>query len=135
MKTPKIYFRDSGLPHRLAGINDIAPLQTWPKLGASWDGFALEEILRAKNVSGEEACFRSVHSRGELDLLVVKDGRRPGFEFKSADSPRMTPAWHMALEQWKFDRLALVCPGEVSFELAENVSVRGLNRVLHEPNS
>ncbi len=130
VKTPKIYFRDSGLLHRLAGINDVAQLQTWPKLGASWEGFALEEILRAKNVSDEEAYFWSVHSQGELDLMIIKDGRRLGFEFKYADSPKMTPACHMALEHLKLDRLTLVCPGEVSFELAENVSVRGLNRVI-----
>ena len=132
VKTPKIYFRDSGLFHRLAGINDSGQLHTWPKLGASWEGFALEEILRVADASEEEAYFWSVHSQGELDLLVVKDGRRLGFEFKFADSPKMTPACRMALEHLHLDQLTLVCPGEAAHELGDKVRVRGLSRIIAE---
>ena len=132
VKTPKIYFRDSGLLHRLAGVNDAGQLHTWPKLGASWEGFALEEIIRLADASEEEAYFWSVHSQGELDLMIVKDGRRLGFEFKYADSPKMTPACHMALEHLKLDQLTLVCPGEAEHELADNLRVRGLSRLISE---
>ena len=62
--------------------------------------------------------------------MIVKDGRRLGFEVKFADSPRLTPACHMALEYLKLDQLTLVCPGEVSYELENGVRVRGLNRVV-----
>ena len=130
VKTPKIYFRDSGLLHRLAGVNDAGQLHTWPKLGASWEGFALEEILRLADASEEEAYFWSVHSQGELDLMIVKDGRRLGFEFKFADSPKLTPACRMAMEHLKLDQLTLVCPGVATYELDDSVRVRGLNHLV-----
>jgi predicted AAA+ superfamily ATPase len=132
VKTPKIYFRDSGLLHRLAGVNDVGQLHTWPRLGASWEGFALEEIIRLADASDEEAYFWSVHSQGELDLMIVKDGRRRGFEFKYADSPKLTPACHMALEHLKLDQLTLVCPGDAAYELDGGARVRGLSRLVSE---
>ena len=132
VKTPKIYFRDSGLLHRLAGVNDAGQLHNWPKLGASWEGFALEEIIRLANATEEEVYFWSVHSQGELDLLIVKDGRRSGFEFKYADSPKITPACRMALEHLKLDQLTLVCPGDATHELSGKVRVRGLSRLVSE---
>ena len=134
VKTPKIYFRDSGLLHRLAGVNDAGQLHTWPKLGASWEGFALEEIIRLADASEEEAYFWSVHSQGELDLMIVKDGRRLGFEFKYGDSPKTTSACRMALEHLKLNQLTLVCPGDAAHELEKNVQVRGLNRIIAEGN-
>ena len=130
VKTPKIYFRDSGLLHRLAGVNDAGQLHTWPRLGASWEGFALEEIIRLADATEEEAYFWAVHSQGELDLLIVKDGRRLGFEFKYADSPRTTPACRMAMKQLKLDQLTLICPGDAAHELEDGVRVRGLSRVV-----
>jgi uncharacterized protein len=132
VKTPKIYFRDSGLLHRLAGVNDAGQLHTWPKLGASWEGFALEEIIRLAGATDEEAYFWSVHSQGELDLLIVKDGQRRGFEFKYADSPKVTPACRMAIEQLKLNQLTLVCPGTATHELDGGVRVRGLSRLVSE---
>jgi uncharacterized protein len=134
VKTPKIYFRDSGLLHRLAGVNDAGQLHTWPRLGASWEGFALEEIIRLADATEEEAYFWAVHSQGELDLLIVKDGRRLGFEFKYADSPRTTPACRMAMKQLKLDQLTLVCPGDAAHELEDGVRVRGLSRAVSAGN-
>ncbi|HMO66514.1 MAG TPA: DUF4143 domain-containing protein, partial [Verrucomicrobiota bacterium] len=130
VKTPKIYFRDCGLLHRLAGVNDAGQLHNWPKLGASWEGFALEEVIRLADASEEEAYFWSVHSQGELDLMIVKNGRRLGFEFKFADSPKVTPACRLALEHLKLDRLTLVCPGDAAHESDRGVRVRGLNRLV-----
>ncbi|MFN3408219.1 MAG: ATP-binding protein [Limisphaerales bacterium] len=130
VKTPKIYFRDSGLLHRLAGVNDAGQLHTWPRLGASWEGFALEEIIRLADASEEEAYFWGVHSQGELDLLIIKDGRRLGFEFKFADSPRLTPACRMALDCLKLDQLTLVYPGDAAHELETRVLVRGLSHIV-----
>ena len=132
VKTPKIYFRDSGLLHRLAGVNDGGQLHTWPRLGASWEGFALEEIIRLADASEEEVYFWSVHSQGELDLMIVRDGRRLGFEFKYADSPKITSACRMALEHLKLDQLTLVCPGDAAHEPDDKVRVRGLSRLVSE---
>ncbi|HRI13358.1 MAG TPA: ATP-binding protein [Verrucomicrobiota bacterium] len=132
VKTPKIYFRDSGLLHRLAGVNDGGQLHTWPRRGASWEGFALEEIVRLADASEEEAYFWSVHSQGELDLMIVKDGKRLGFELKFADAPHITPACRMAMEHLRLDQLTLVCPGDSSHELDGGVRVRGLNRLVRE---
>lgn len=132
VKTPKIYFRDSGLLHRLSGVNESAQLHTWPRLGASWEGFALEEILRLTGASEEECFFWAVHSQGELDLLIVKDGKRLGFEFKFADSPKLTAGCRMALEHLKLDQLTLVCPGVAAYELEGGVRVRGLNRLIKD---
>jgi predicted AAA+ superfamily ATPase len=130
VKTPKIYFRDSGLLHRLSGVNDPAQLYTWPRLGASWEGFALEQTIRLAGASEDEAYFWAVHSQGELDLLILKEGRRLGFEFKYADSPKLTPACRLALDQLKLDQLTLVCPGDASHELEGGVRVRGLSRLV-----
>ncbi len=130
VKTPKIYFRDSGILHRLAGVSDASQIQTWPRLGASWEGFALEEVLRLANALDEEAFFWSVHGQGELDLLIVQNGRRLGFEFKYADAPRMTASVRMALELLRLDQLTLVCPGDPSYELAPRVRVRGLSQLV-----
>lgn len=132
VKMPKIYFRDSGLLHRLAGVNDAGQLHHWPRLGASWEGFALEEIIRLADASEEEAYFWGVHSQGELDLMIVKEGRRLGFEFKFADSPKLTPACRMALDCLKLDQLTLVCPGDAAHELEAKVRVRGLSRIVAE---
>ena len=130
VKTPKICFRDRGLLHRLAGVNDAGQLHTWPRLGPSWEGFALEEIIRLADATEEEAHFWAVHSQGELGLLIVKDGRRLGFEFKYADSPQITSACRMAMKQLKLDQLTLVCPGDATYELEDGVRVRGLNRLV-----
>lgn len=135
VKTPKVYFRDSGLLHRLTGILDIGQLQTWPRLGASWEGFALEEIIRLLDASEEEAYFWGVHSQGELDLLIVKDGKRLGFEFKYSDSPKLTPSCRLALDYLNLDQLTLVCPGNASHELEDGVRVRGLNRLVENGDS
>ena len=130
VKAPKIYFRDSGILHRLAGVTDPDQIQTWPKLGASWEGFALEEIIRIADVPDEEVFFWSVHGQGELDLMIIQNGRRLGFEFKYADSPRMTPSCRMSLELLRLDQLTLVCPGDAAHELEPRVRVRGLNQLI-----
>jgi predicted AAA+ superfamily ATPase len=133
VKTPKIYFRDTGLLHRLAGVNDAGQLHTWSRLGASWEGFALEETVRLAGASDEETYFWAVHSQGELDLLIVKDGRRLGFEFKYSDSPQVTAACHMAIGILKLDQLTLICPGDMAHELGGKLRVVGLNRLVSAP--
>ncbi|HUF62288.1 MAG TPA: DUF4143 domain-containing protein [Verrucomicrobiales bacterium] len=116
--------------HRLAGVNDSNLLHTWPRLGASWEGFALEEVVRLLDASEEETFFWSVHSQGELDLMIIKDGKRLGFEFKYADSPKITPGIQLALQHLSLDQVTLICPGEAAYEMERGVQVCGLNSIV-----
>jgi uncharacterized protein len=125
VKTPKIYFRDSGLFHTLQGIATAANLQTHPKLGASWEGFALEETMRALGV--RDAYFYAVHSGAELDLFLTWRGKRLGIEFKRKDAPKLTRSMRIAMEDLKLDALWVVYPGTREYELGERVIVRPLS--------
>lgn len=119
VKTPKIYFRDSGLWHSLLGIASHDELLRHPKLGASWEGFALEEILRLHR--GEDAFFYAVHSGSELDLFFPN--LRQGIEIKFQDSPRITRSMRIAMQDLELDELVVVYPGRREYPLAEGVRV------------
>ena len=121
VKAPKIYFRDSGLFHSLCGIRTLTDLLTNPKLGASWEGFALEEVIRKK--APDEVYFWGVHNGAELDLLMVKDGVRTGVEFKRADAPKLTVSMKTAMRDLKLGQLTILYPGKMAYLLAENVDV------------
>lgn len=127
VKSPKIYLRDSGLFHRLQGIANHTQLQTHPKLGASWEGFALEETLRA--LRPDDAYFYAVHSGSELDLLLFKDGRRIGVEIKHTDAPRITRSLRIAFEDLRLDEALIVYPGDRTFQLDERTRAVPLFRI------
>lgn len=129
IKTPKIYFRDSGLYHRLIGIADMGQMAIHPKLGSSWEGFALEQLIRICGVAEEEVFFWGVHSQAELDLLMFRKGRRLGFEIKYTDAPRVTSSHRMAIEHVRLDELTIICPGDHDYPLSEKIRVLGFNRV------
>jgi predicted AAA+ superfamily ATPase len=124
VKTPKIYFRDSGLFHTLCAISSWTGLLTHPKLGASWEGFALEEILRARQP--DQAWFFAVHSGSELDLLMEVDGKRIGVEIKRADAPSATRSMHLAITDLDLDVLWVAYPGAREYALGEKILVRPL---------
>jgi predicted AAA+ superfamily ATPase len=126
IKTPKIYFRDSGILHRLLGIPDMEHMVTHPKLGASWEGFALEQVIRASGVSEEDAYCWGVHNQAELDLLLFREGKRLGFEVKYTDAPKVGASQRAALELLRLDSLTIVCPGNADYPLDDRVHVRGL---------
>lgn len=117
VKKPKIYFRDSGIFHSLLGIPDRKALISHPKLGASWEGFALEETLRV--FKPDQAYFWALHSGAELDLLLFKNGRRIGVEFKRTDSPRITASIQSAQEHLELDESLIVYPGNRVLDLAQ----------------
>src|SRR5579872_1066588 len=117
VKSPKIYLRDSGILHALLGIRDFNALHTYPKIGAFWEGFALEEIIKQYHAS-EESYFWATQSGAELDLLIVKEGKKMGFEFKYVDAPKITSSMRIASETLKLDHLYLVYPGRDTFPLA-----------------
>ena len=127
VKSPKVYLRDSGLLHELLGISSFAALEAHPKLGASWEGFALEEVLR---VTGDrEAYFWNTQGAAELDLLLFINGKRYGFEFKYADAPRVSKSLAQARDDLRLERAFVVYPGGKSYPLspwAEAVGIADL---------
>lgn len=117
VKAPKVYFRDTGLLHLLLGIRSEADLLRHPRLGASWEGFALEQVLRL--AAPNDAYFWATHTGAELDLLMFKYGKRVGVEFKRADAPGLTRSMSIALQDLKLDALYVVYPGKRRYSLAE----------------
>lgn len=120
VKAPKLFFRDSGLLHHLLGVHTPLELETHPKSGASWEGYVVEEILAA--VEPDEAYFWGTHAGAELDLLLVKNGRRIGVECKRVDAPRLTPSLKTALTDLDLDHLAIVYPGNRRYALSDRVT-------------
>jgi len=119
VKSPKVYVRDSGLLHRLLGIDTPKALMTHPKLGASWEGFVIEQVLAAE--PHDEAFFWGTHQGAEIDLILSRGGRLLGVECKRADAPRMTKSIGVALADLDLDRVAVVYPGERRYPLADRV--------------
>lgn len=134
VKSPKVYFRDSGILHTLLGIHNQAELVSYPRLGAFWEGFALEEIIRTYQVTQEKCFFWGTQSGAELDLLLLDKGKRIGFEFKYSDAPRMTPSMRAALADLALDHLFIIHPGKGSFPAADNVTVFGLEAFIDQYN-
>jgi uncharacterized protein len=121
VKAPKVYVRDTGLLHALLGIANRRDLEYHPKVGASWEGYAVEEAI--KSFRPDEAYFWATHNGAELDLLLFKNGRRIGVECKRADAPTLTPSMRIALTDLKLDHLYVLYPGERTYTLAKNVEV------------
>jgi hypothetical protein len=121
VRAPKLYLRDSGLLHYLLGIRSELDLYTHPKNGSSWEGYVVEETLKA--LSPDEAYFWATHNGAELDLLLLINGRRLGVECKRVDAPRLTPSMHYALDDLQLHRLAVIYPGDKSYPLTERITV------------
>ncbi len=129
VKAPKIYIRDSGVCHALLGLESMEALEAHPKLGASWEGFALEQILA---VTGDtNAYFWATHSGAELDLLVFHQGKRLGFEFKYSEKPSTTKSMQIALTDLRLDHLYVVYPGQHRIPLTESITANSLPDLLH----
>ena len=115
VKSPKVYIRDSGLLHQLLGVRAPRDLLVHPKRGSSWEGYAIEETLKA--VKPEAAYFWATHTGAELDLLLFKDGRRLGVEVKRADAPTLTPSMRIALRDLNLEQLVVLYPGNRRYAL------------------
>lgn len=126
VKSPKIYFRDSGILHSLMGILNKEKLQNSPKLGASWEGFALEEVIRKYEARARDCFFWATHQGAELDLLIFKNNRRIGFEFKYSEKPSLTKSMKIAVENLKLDELIVIHPKKADFPLDKNIRATGL---------
>lgn len=132
VKAPKIYIADSGLLHCLLGIADQRDLRGHPKVGASWEGFALEQVLLRSGAEPEECYFWKLHTGAELDLLVVRGRRRLGFEFQLTDAPAVTPSMRSALDVLRLARLDVVHAGRDSFSLGQRIRALSLRRLWQD---
>ena len=121
VKSPKVYIRDSGLLHQLLGIATEKDLLSHPKSGSSWEGYAIEEVLKVMQSS--EAYFWATHTGAELDLLLMWQGRRIGVEVKRQDAPRLTPSMRIALDDLGLEQLTVLYPGNAAYDLADRVRV------------
>ena len=130
LKNPKLYVRDSGLLHALLGVADHVGLMGHPKLGASWEGFAIEQILT--RLPRTDAWFWGTQGGAELDLFVQPGGKRVGFELKFADAPKMTKSLASALNDLRLDSLIVVKPSGSDYQLSPEIKVMSLKSALLE---
>jgi len=127
VKAPKIYVRDSGLLHQLLGIGTTKELLGHPKLGASWEGFVIEQILMSE--PHDEAYFWATHQGAEIDLLLRRGDKMLGVECKRSDAPGITPSIRIALDELKLSRIAVIHPGNKRFPLSDRIEAIPLLQV------
>lgn len=132
VRSNKIYIRDSGLLHTLWDTKSVEELKRHPKIGASWEGFALEEIIRKH--SSKECYFWSTQSQSELDLLIFSGGKSYGFEFKYSTQPKITKSMHIVMRDLNLEHLSIITPGEASYPLSEKISMNTMPSLENENN-
>jgi predicted AAA+ superfamily ATPase len=128
-KAPKTYLRDTGLFHALQNIRSLSEIQSHPKLGASWEGLALEHVLRILRAEPGEAFYWRTQAGAELDLMLVRGGQRWGFVFKYADAPRITRSMRSAMTDLKLQQLFVIHPGDAAYALDDTIDVVPLRAV------
>jgi len=132
VKSPKIYIRDSGLFHTLSNISTMRELNTFNRLGASWEGFAIENVLRVLNKFPQEVYFWATHSGAELDLFWQEQGKNWGIEFKHSDAPGPTKSMQSALQSLDLDHLWIIYPGKQIYKIQEKITVLPLSKVTEQ---
>lgn len=126
VKSPKVYFRDTGVLHSLLGIGDLAALTGHPIVGASWEGFAMEHVIRSIGANPRRCFFWALHTGAEIDLVIEDGPRLLGFQFKRTLSPKLTPAIRSACEALALSEVTVVYPGREEYPLSDAVHVRPL---------
>ncbi|CAO5682538.1 MAG: putative protein [Holosporales bacterium] len=124
VKRSKSYFMDTGILNALLGITTIDELLGHPKLGAIWEGFALQEVIKENNFDRDDCYFWSTSNQAEIDLFVIHQGKRHGFEFKFSDTPKITKSMEIALNDLKLDDLTIVTPKGNNHKLRDNITVK-----------
>ena len=132
VKAPKAYIADSGLLHTLLDIESSQQLAAHPKVGASWEGFALVQVARSLGARPRECYFWSVHGGPELDLLVVRGRQRRGFDFKRTDAPRATRSMRSAIQTLDLAGIDIVHVGRETFPLADGIRAVAARDILTE---
>jgi len=130
VKSPKVYISDSGILHTLLDLDTFQALDGHPKVGASWEGFALEAVVRRLRARDDQCFFWATHGGAELDLLVVKGVKRRGFEFKRTDTPKVTSSMKIAMNDLKLDRLDVVHAGPDTYPLEKKIQALAAQDLL-----
>jgi len=131
IKSPKIYFRDTGLLHSLLDASDLFSLMGHPKVGASWEGFVLEQVLQL--VQPSQAYYWATHSGAELDLVLPVRGKRYGIEIKFSEAPKITHSMQTAISDLSLEHLWVIYPGQHAYPAGEKITVFPLQDILHFP--
>lgn len=134
VKSPKVYIRDTGLFHTLLNINNRSDLLINSKLGASWESFALEQIIIKNQAEPEDCYFWASHQGAELDLLLTKNNQRIGFEIKYTSSPKLTKSMPIVMDNLALEQLIVIYPGTIDFSLTERIKVVGIENYLKNNN-
>jgi uncharacterized protein len=129
VKSPKIYFRDSGLFHNLSNIETFTQLERHPKLGASWEGFAMEQVIDHFNLIGDDIYFWGVHTGAELDLVFQKNGQLWGMEVKYNEAPSKTKSMLSAIKELSLQHLWVLYPGKETYKMDPHITAVGLNHL------
>ncbi len=132
VKAPKVYLRDAGILHALLNLPDLGSLRAHPGVGASWEGFALEQVIQICRADADECYFWATHAHAELDLLILRGERKMAFEFKYSSAPKVTRSMRAALEDLDLDRIVVVYPGDGVYPLAERIEVANLEYLARE---
>jgi len=127
-KAPKIYLRDTGLLHALLNLKSVSQVLSYPRFGFSWEGFAMEQVITAMRAEHDAFYYRT-HAGAELDLLIVRGGKRYGFEFKFEDAPRPTRSMYVVQKDLKLTHLWVVSGGERELPLADGISTLPLSQI------
>ena len=125
VKAAKVYIRDSGLLHTLLGLKDRNHVLSHPKLGFSWEGFAIEQVLGMTGAE-RDAYFYKTHGGAELDCLIVRGGKKYGFKFKFTDAPSLIKSMHIVCDDLKLEQLFIIYPGTKAYPMAEKVEAAPL---------
>jgi len=126
VKTPKIFFRDSGLLHAILQLKEQKDVLRHPKLGSSWEGFALEQFILQKGLKDADVFFWSIHSSAEIDLVYFENGQMNGVEVKYTDSPKITKSVQTAMDNLSLKKVTILYPGKKMFKLNSKISARPL---------
>ena len=132
VRSPKVYIADSGVLHALLGLTDRTDVTSHPKVGASWEGFVVQQIVQLLQASSEQCFHWSTHTGAELDLLVLDGSRRYGFEVKRSEAPRLTRSMRSAVETLGLDRLDVVHAGAERYRLASRVRALPADELVGE---
>jgi len=133
IKRPKIYFRDTGILHALLSLEEKKDVLSHPKLGASWEGFAIEEVIKSLRIKEDEAFFWGVHTGAEIDLVFQRKGSLYGIEVKYSHAPSIMPSMRSAIAELALKHLWIVCPGSEAYNLDKNISVTPLKDIYKKP--
>lgn len=128
IRAPKIYLRDSGLLHSLLNIPELEVLFGHPKVGASWEGFVIEQVLSILHLN--DAYFWGTHGGAELDLMFFHKGKRYGIEIKFSEAPEVTRSMHIALQDLGLEHLWMIYPGEMSYSFSERITIWPLSKLV-----